>query len=175
MSEPSVETQNKIINLIKEILSHYEELDNHSSNQIKYYCHTEFDSNVTEFEGLSNCNKIVLKSKLNTIHIPGIMKIFQAIYDNNYYMFEDRDFALEIYDNNDLVFNDQHMNDLMSYENVDMWLELFDMFNNDCETSDDFIHNEKIYDDVPMPSNNYRIQKRQKIYTIASIKQLLDE
>jgi hypothetical protein len=44
--------KNKIINLVKQILTHYEELDNQSLNNPLYFCHTEFDSNVTEFEGL---------------------------------------------------------------------------------------------------------------------------
>lgn len=182
--EVSTEAQNRIINLIKEILTHYEELDSQSSNEIKYFCHNEYDSNVTEFEGLSNSNKIVLKTKINLIHIPAIMKIFQGIYDNNYYMFETSEFAEMIYDNCDREFTQNELNELMSYENIDSWLEVFDIYNHDSVDTDNdlddgqndsYIGNERIYDSVPVPNNNYRSNKRQKIYTIGSIKQILDE
>ena len=65
--------------LIDNILKYYQNLENESTGEIKYYCHTEFDSNVTEFEGLSNSNKIILKTKLSVNFISGLMKIFQAI------------------------------------------------------------------------------------------------
>ena len=60
------EKEEKIINLLKQLLTHYEQLETEcSDNETKYYCHTEFDSHVTKFEGLSNSNKIVVKTKLH--------------------------------------------------------------------------------------------------------------
>lgn len=184
-NQPSIEIQNSIIHLIKEILTHYEELDSQSSNETKYYCHTEFDSNVTEFEGLSNCNKIMLKTKLNTIHIPGLMRIFQAIYDNNYNMFETKDFAENIYCDCDRNIDNNDLTELMSYNNVDTWLELLDLYNNlktdlekdsDEDLNNNYVGNERFFDIVPTSNNSYnQCQKRQKIYTIGNIKQLLDE
>ena len=47
---------------------------------------------VTDFDALSNVNKLVLTTNLEPVDVLLIMDIFQAIYDNNYYKFDEYDF-----------------------------------------------------------------------------------
>lgn len=54
-----------------------------------YYVQTEFDSNVTDFEALSNANLLILCSSLHTKYVIILMWIFQAVWDDNYCYFED--------------------------------------------------------------------------------------
>jgi hypothetical protein len=191
-TEPSVDTQNKIINLAKNILTHYENLENllefttRSQNQINnyiYYCHSEFDSNTTEFESLSNANKIVLKTKLNKKYVPGIMRLFQCIYDNNYWIFEDNSWFGATYDDSEINLDQNTVQSLLTYENVNEWIQVFDKFNElegdeseQCDENNNFIGNERIYEEIPNVDNSYtNIRKRQKIYTLSDIKRLLEE
>ena len=169
-------SEKRIKDLIKNILEHYVELEGQSNNKILYYCHNEFDSNVTEFEGLSNCNKIVLKSKLSKKYIPIIMLIFQAIYDDNYYMFEDTSFASSLYYDLDIEATEEMYKDLMSYENTNSWLELLKLYSESHDIEYRFVGNERCYESLPMVEDDYyRSNKKQKIYTISTIKNLLNK
>ena len=173
--EQSQKTKNKIINLIKKIFAHYIELEKNSSNNILYYTHTEFDSNVTEFEGLCNSNKIVLATKLDKHHIPAIMQIFKSIYSNNFWIFETTVWV-------DIIYHDKYNTDdvdsLMSYDNVNLWMQVFDKFNTDeNENENDELDesNNNIYDHIPsVCSEYYKSKKKQKIYTLDDISKLLD-
>ncbi len=83
-------TDPKLIKFVYDLMSKYKQLESESTSKIIYSCHNEFDSNnVTEFEGLSNGNYIVVKTKLNPVHMPTIMRMFQSIYDDNYWPYED--------------------------------------------------------------------------------------
>lgn len=114
------------------------------------------------------------------------MQIFQAIYDKNYYIFETSEYADMIYDNNNLNIDDSEIEKLMSYESIDQWLQLFNLYNEDTQQSysdsedndcySDHIGEERIYNRVPhIETSYYRSNKKQKIYTISDIKQLLDK
>ena len=158
--------------LIDNILKYYQNLENESTGEIKYYCHTEFDSNVTEFEGLSNSNKIILKTKLSVNFISGLMKIFQAIYDDNYYFFEDENILYEIYDDLEMTCDYNVINELMSYNNVDAWIELLQLyFQNSIDEETNHVFALEIYDEIPKFTNSYyKSKKKQKIFTIQKIK-----
>jgi hypothetical protein len=199
-TKPNNNVQNNIINLVKNILTYYENLSESTTqlgsnasgeqnlqnqhNDYIYYCHTEFDSNTTEFESLSNANKIVLKTKLNKNYIPGIMRLFQCIYDNNYWIFESDEWIVNIYGDLELNLSEEQKLSLLMHENTDEWIQVFDKFNEnenyiDPEISDEennYIGNERIYENIPSVDNSYtNIRKRQKVYTISDIKRLLDE
>lgn len=175
---PNLEIQEKIIILIRNILTFYIDYEDAcNSNPTLYYVHREFDSNVTEFEGLSNSNKIVLKTKLDIKLIPGIMHIFQQIYDNNYYMFEDGDwFTNVVYDEEEI--SEQMINDLMNYNNVGMWLQVLNKYNQDEINPDEknSIGTNDIFDSIPsVYSEYYKSKKKQKVYTLESVRRLLYE
>jgi hypothetical protein len=176
--EVSLQTQTKIINLVKQILSYYIQLEQTcESNPILYYTHTEFDSNVTEFEGLSNSNKIVLATKLDKKYIPGIMRLFQTIYDNNFYMFEGLDWILEQI-NWEYEPSEQMISNLLSYDDMNLWLHALDQFNADADYNEDkrYIGDNNFYDYVPaVCSEYYKSNKRQKIYRLEEIVKLLNE
>jgi hypothetical protein len=82
-------TDKKIMKFVYDLMSKYKQMESESTNEYIYSCHNEFDSNVSEFEGLSNGNYIVVKTKLNPIHMPIIMRMFQSIYDDSYWPYED--------------------------------------------------------------------------------------
>jgi hypothetical protein len=90
--------------------------------EAKYFVHQEFDSNVTDFEGLSNDNKIVLKSSLAYLDIFIIMKFFQMIYDDNYYLFEDAD-DFNAFLGDDELICDEDSDVLFKYEDHNIWLK----------------------------------------------------
>lgn len=194
-SIPSPQTQENIMYLIKQILAHYIELEKScESNPTLYYTHTEWDSHVSEFEGLSNSNKIVLESKLDKKFIPGIMAIFQSIYDNNFWKFETSEW-IEYCVYGDLEPSDPEfpsetfISTLMEHtttESLSKWLEVLDKFNSDeandfeedeANDSNQYIGSNKIWDHIPDPNSNYFAGKkrRQKIYTLEKISKLLDE
>jgi hypothetical protein len=82
-------------NLIQ-ILSYYALVDTDlaQKNSIKYYTHSESDEdNITKFDHLSNNNLIGIVCRLNPIQATIILRIFQALYDNNYWFFERENLA----------------------------------------------------------------------------------
>jgi hypothetical protein len=200
-TSPSRQTQENIMFLIKQILTHYIELEKScESNPTLYYTHTEWDSHLTEFEGLSNSNKIVFESKLDKKFIPGIMGIFQSIYDNNFWKFEDTEWV------EDCVYGDLDPSDpeypsetfistLIEYttaNSLSKWLEVLDKFNsneaNDNEDNDEsnqYIGSNKIWNYIPVINSDLQPstlnvpsasgkKRRQKVYTLEKILKLLD-
>lgn len=170
------------IELIKNILNKYIEYEMESNLDYKYYCHREIDSNVTNFEGLSNCNKIVIKSKLNHKQMSTIMILFQCIYDSNYYIFENTD-------NNYLIDYDSVDDNILvklSKYDLEEWLKLFEKDENYDENNDEnndeksdkhndienntIINNVQIFDDVPYYEKKYI---KQKIYSLNDIIDLI--
>jgi hypothetical protein len=54
-----------------------------NNNKYKFYAHNEFDSNLTDFEALSDERRIILKTKLTDKEdITVIFKIFHGIFGN---------------------------------------------------------------------------------------------
>lgn len=150
--------------LVKNILKHYINLENESPAEYHYYCHTEYDSNITTFEELSNANKIVLKSKINVKYIPIIMKIFQSIYDNNYWIFE----SFEDFIDQDIEFDFTTLDKLKNYD-LESWCQLFEDYSQDYNIED-----ERVYTSVPSVDNIYsKSKKHQKVYTLEDIINLL--
>lgn len=164
---PSLELQEKITRLIKAILTHYQNLETSQtqSNPTKYYVHNEFDSNVTEFEGLSNSRRIVLATPLDINHAHVLMRIFQCVYDSNYWVFEDIE---SISDPDDI--SPEGLIGLLLYSdtNPNPWIEYLEKAYEDSDNS--------TYDSVPsVDSSYYHSTKRQKIYTIQDIIKLVEK
>ncbi len=166
---PSLELQEKIVKLVKSILTHYQNLETNTSQTqpIKYYAHNEFDSNVTEFEGLSNSRKIVLATSLDIKYVHVLMRIFQCVYDSNYWIFEDIE---GIADPDDIDPNG--LLELLLYSDTNpglsQWIEYLERAY-DC--SDD-----QMYDTIPsVDPEYYNSTKRQKIYKIEDIIKLLEK
>jgi len=157
----SIELQDKIIKLVKSILSHYQSLETNSS--IKYYAHNEFDSNVTEFEGLSNSRKIVLATSLDIKSVHVIMRIFQCVYDSNYWVFED----VENVPDADKIDNESMLK-LLTFSDPIPWISYLETTYND-EDND-------MYDSVPLVEPQYyKTSKKQKIYKIKDIIKLAEK
>ena len=84
--------------LIKNILDHYVELELQSTSEYKLWCNSEFDSNVTEFERLSNMKLINVKTKLDKSDVRVIIHILNAIVQENYYIFKPNEMDVYIDD-----------------------------------------------------------------------------
>lgn len=165
--------------LIKNILNKYIEYEGTTSNTCKYYCHTEFDSCVSNFEGLSNSNKIVIKTKIDIKFLPSIIKLFQCIYDSNYWIFED-DAFIDCYINS----NNKLKNKLMKHD-FDSWLYFLEHFitfdENDeiCVDDNDknmkYIDSIRIYNKIPnIKKNIYKSKISQKVYSLRDIIKLIN-
>lgn len=160
----------QLYRLSKELLKLYKKLEMNSSLEYKYYTHTEMDSNVTEFEGLSNSNKIVFKTKLESKYVPTIMKIFQSIYDDNPLIFDLNEEIylmeeIEHYVNEDIVKNLKKLD-------VNTWFEFMNLNIDNHMISDGCVNGEMIHTDIPKIDDIYYpkgITKKQKIYTLDDI------
>lgn len=87
-------TDKSVMKFVYDLLAKYKELETKSKSNYIYGCHNEFDAyNATEFEELSNNMCIVVKTKLNPIHMVSIMRMFQSIYDDNYWPYEDLEYG----------------------------------------------------------------------------------
>jgi len=75
-------------NIIEKLIDYYIEKEKTSHNDYCYYTHTECDNNVTEFEGLSNSNKIGIYTNLEPLDAKIILKILDALYQKNFYLFD---------------------------------------------------------------------------------------
>ena len=166
----------KIIRVMKYLLDKYIQMENASKSKELYYVHTEYDSNVSVFEGLSNCNKIVLKTKINTKYVPLIMDLFQSIYDKNISLW-----STVILENIEDEIEDNEWEgkiDVTKLENYDRneWLKYSNECSKEVEISDEYVESEKIYDDVPFVCHkNYKPKIPQKVYTLQMIREMLNE
>lgn len=84
----SKKAENFVINSILSCFANKEGLPKYDRKKYKFYARTEFDSNLTEFEALSNKRLIILKTKLPEDDASIIIRIFQMIYDRNFYLDE---------------------------------------------------------------------------------------
>jgi hypothetical protein len=160
----------ELYRLLIELLKLYKKLEMNSLLEYKYYTHTEMDSNVTEFEGLSNSNKIVFKTKLESKYVPTIMKIFQSIYDDNPIIF---DFNEEIYlmEETEYYSNEDIVKNLKKLD-VNTWFEFMNLNIDNHIISDKGVDNEMIHTDIPKIEDHYYPKgfiKKQKIYTLDDI------
>jgi len=96
----------KINKLILKILNHFVDLENESKLQLEYYTSKEMDGNGTIFEGLSNGNRLGIKTKLPEDYSSVILKILHGILEENLHIFETMlDGSVEI-DDQDLKKNE---------------------------------------------------------------------
>jgi len=172
--------------LAKKILQEYAKLE---ENEIKdtpyaYYCYSNVDS-YTDFQGLSNSNKIIVKSKINAKYMPIIMNIFQDIYENNYRQLakiddeEDIGFIYSSQEENINITNEE-LKRLNNYD-FDEWINLLykysETFEYESPPYEDFILIEevRIYKKIPdIEIKYYRGSKEpQKVYKLLDIANLI--
>lgn len=183
---------NKIKTLLKKILQYYVEKENKIKNtEYMFYIHTEFDSNVTEFEGLSNENKILLKSKLQIVDIPIILKIFQCIYDKNYFIFKEESLHFEEcfldYFDEDItdIYFEENRTKLFNYADLDIWIDFLTKIKTEqynCEINDlDSENTEDIEDNFDfnikfkeIPNAIGNSKTKQKLFKIKDIIELIE-
>ena len=167
--------------LVKNILKFYLEVE--TDNPIKYYTNTEFDSNVTDFEALSNGNRLVLKSNLDARSSELVVRIFQAVYDKNYvYFTESSGHNFYIDDDSPQPFSylDYQQMDLFNPNNYRQFILAYMYYNKDDNVEpgadsyneDGRIGNVAIYNTLPEVNHNFDRKcgnKRQKVYEVKDI------
>lgn len=179
-----------ILEFLKSILEFLIIKETESKNTFKYYTHLEFDSNTTKFESLSNSNKIVLNSNLDDIGIYLVMILFQSIYDENYYKFEDltEDSIFQI-DEMLFPFTRQNLTELEILKNPIQYIVMFYYYNRNIKSEKivkrkseygeiGYIEENYIYLEIPKILEKYDCKQNkditQKIYTIKDILDLLN-
>ena len=172
-----------MLRLIEDILLYYINLEQEcEDNELLYYVHGECDSCVTNFEGLSNLNKIVVATKLDKRHIASIMGIFQKIYDKNLWWFEESEWVeYQVYDDRKtsgpLHLSRQKLELLMSYTDIRPWIETFGLFNANEPVTEDSVGENSYYDYIPdfeYMSDNPDWCCDQKVYTLTMILELFN-
>jgi hypothetical protein len=139
--------------LVKNILNQLESNGEFiSEKEYKYYTNIKFGDDCTEFEELSNCDLLVLKCKLAPELALLIMRIFQAVYENDFSNFENYEYITSdrgsimhtLYESYDYLDPNQHMEYLVAYlyNNSDTQLEILD-------NGRKYIGNVNVYDSVP--------------------------
>lgn len=165
--------------LILNILNYYKEKENSVLNKTyKYYANTEFDSNVTDFEALSNGNRLLLYTCLNPTDVFLLVQIFRSIYDNNYYYFKEID-GLCDYDT-DVINNTDK--EILNPKNFRLFLDTYATNHNDLQIKEGFdkygeygrIEDIAVYNSKPNIAKEFdRINKKknlpQKVYTIKDL------
>jgi hypothetical protein len=108
--------------LVKNILTHYKNKEDTEGGKYLFFTHTECDSNLTDFEGFSNENRIVLKSSLNKNDVLLIMRLFQSVYDDNYWVFDIEEF-MACFEGSDITICDTDIEKLSSYNDSGIWIK----------------------------------------------------
>ncbi len=163
-----------MLEMMKSLLNKYIEKESTLDSEYKYYCHN-CGNPETEFQHLSNCNKIVLKTRLEPIYISTIMLLFESIYSNNYCDFEDESILYDwIQDKN--LENEISIEKIQNYD-VDEWWKYSQLvaLTNIDKVERDYIYNELIYNQIPQVNKDYdnRTKKKQKIYELKDILKLI--
>lgn len=82
------------------ILDYLETKEDETTKKWRVWAHNEFDSNQTNFEMLSNQRAIGLVTTLKGKHLGALMRIFQSMFDRNFYVFgylvESKDFSIDM-------------------------------------------------------------------------------
>lgn len=124
--------------LVKNILTHYKEKEEKEGGEKIFFTHDEYSSHVTEFEGLSNEKRIVLQSSLNKIDVLIIMRLFQNVYDDNYYRFEDtNEFMVEFEETTDMTISEADHEKLASYSDSKIWIKYLTMLYEEDEAEEE--------------------------------------
>jgi|694.fasta_scaffold10808_6 hypothetical protein len=140
----------------------------------KYYTYTKNDSNLNEFESLSNDNVFVLHSCLEFDDIVLLMKIFQAIIDRNFNNFMKEEDSSQFYENENQM---NHVtNNLFNYKNASEFIQTHSInLNEKLTTQNEVINNISIHDECPEITPEFKRKKRklQCKCTISNLYQLL--
>lgn len=116
--------------LVETILSYYAEKEKKASGPKMYFTNTEFDSNVSVFEGLSNANRLGLISKLPLKSAKVVLAILQAILSENFWIFDaeeflqEDDFLEELFPEEESL--DTLIEKLKKYKNLKMWIKVLE-------------------------------------------------
>jgi hypothetical protein len=197
-------TEKKVLKFVYDLMSKYKQVESESTSDYIYICHNEFDgNNVSEFEGLSNGNYIVVKTKLNLVYMPTIMRMFQSIYDDNYWPYEDLEnecyscdmYLSEVYDYDiDGEIPEEHREireKLLNYD-VDEWFKLLTSYaekkyklKHNKDEDSHYVEEERIFYEPPKKNyyeeDKYEVEKdnesnlyTQKFYTLDNILEMLE-
>lgn len=81
-------TSKNVLLLALNVLKYYEKMEQKMSKDTKYYVNVTSDSNVDNFEKLSNGNRIILRSCFPASDVFLLMELFHSVYEHNYWHFE---------------------------------------------------------------------------------------
>lgn len=171
-----------VLNILKLLQKKEDEL---IKSPYKYYTNTECDSNVSDFEALSNANRLVLYSNLECIDIQLLMSIFRTIWDDNYRRFSETDNMLI----NDVSKNTAKKNkeqQIFEPINANKFIEAYSIYNKklkltkgiDKYNEDGRIGDIVVYNNLPNVNHAFDRKKgnlRQKIYDINDLIKLFNK
>jgi hypothetical protein len=154
--------------LVEEVLNYYIKKEEGSDKKYKYYALLECDSNTTDFECLSNNNRIFLHTNLEKQDIVILLEIFRCVYDKNCWIFDINELIIRC--DEDEVKEDEF--ELMKYydtKDVLLWIKYFQYLS---------IYDYNVFDTIPESLSKYNhINKinhiAQKVYKIKDIIKLI--
>ena len=195
-----------VMEFVLGLLKKYKEMEDDSKSKYIYCCHNEFDAGSgTDFEHLSNNRCIVVKTKLNPVHMVSIMGIFQSVYDINYWRYEDLEHN-ECY-NCDIMLNKLY-EDYPCFEEMDEeidetsiplkysvlrrklidgdvgeWFKLYTAIDSKTNTLklsvwSDGIRRLSVDEEIiyfNLPKKDEECEKAQKVYTLSDIIKMLED
>jgi hypothetical protein len=117
-----------IINNVIRLLS---EKEKRSDLPIRYAYNREFDSNTTDFEEMSNANRICIAGRLNDDDLKVAVLLAKAVIDNNYRIGDEDDVIHRYY-----IIHDHEMPEELQErifeEEPEAYYEVLLGFNSDC-------------------------------------------
>lgn len=144
-----------------QLLNKYISLELDSNLDYKYYCHSQWTINVNEFEGLSNSNKIVLKTKLDPSHVPIIMMIFHCLYEQDILIYFD------FIDNINKIIIKEPIN--YEFNDIDLLFSYCLDYSKIVGVGDTYSDEERMFSIVPPIIHAYYSTKSQIIYKLEDI------
>jgi hypothetical protein len=154
--------------LTQAIFDYLAQVDAQAKYPEHYVVAVQQDSNCNEFEGLSNNNMIILKSRMSEIQDKIALQSIHAVLDNNYWRLEDIDEEDEDEDEETQKEIDNITNVLSQFYKVDDAKFVSKGFVSSCEFEDSCET-----DDIPVEADYYRNRKYKSFpQTVLSVEQL---
>jgi hypothetical protein len=174
--------------LIKNLLQYYLIKSSQLNTPIRYVVYRISDDNLTLFEKLSINNQIGIITNLSDIDSNIILKLLESLYSKNYYIFE-KDFIQDVLYDSDIENEDFGLNNLLNeledkIINLDKWIEYLNFIPSKIDYTDekelneyidDFgtdIYRQQIYNNLPNQSKFYKLNHKQKFYTLDELHNL---
>jgi hypothetical protein len=175
---------NNIQSLILNMLNFYVQKENNLQTEYMYYTHSEYDTSLTEFEGLSNDKRIGIYTNLNKIDATIILQLFQSLYDNNYFLFETENCEVLLSESN--ICSTDIINLYINFD-LNIWIKYLTIYYTtlfgesesdsdiDVETNSDIEELECTYGStnisniIPNHFDNFPVKKNKKYYKLEQI------